>query len=163
MQLKAHLAALNSQVEAQQASGRDALLGDTLSIADFSVAHCLWFIRRAAPVAGILEPHAHLNRWLDRVLAIGHGRQQRIASAQAIAIAAGASAHAPTAVAAGLGFEPGAAVTVSATDYGMDPVAGVLVGLTEHEVVIRRADERAGTLHVHFPRAGFQIKTEKTA
>jgi hypothetical protein len=28
--------------------------------------------------------------------------------------------------------------------------------------VVRRDDERAGTLHVHFPRVGFQIKKEQT-
>jgi hypothetical protein len=27
-------------------------------------------------------------------------------------------------------------------------------------VVIRRHDERAGTLHVHFPRIGFQIRKD---
>ena len=36
-------------------------------------------------------------------------------------------------------------------------VAGTLVGLTQHEVVIARTDERAGKLHVHFPRIGFQV------
>ena len=50
----------------------------------------------------------------------------------------------------------------TATDYGRDPVEGTLVGLSADEVVIRRTDERAGTLHVHFPREGFQIK-EQTA
>jgi hypothetical protein len=62
----------------------------------------------------------------------------------------------------GLGFEAGAHVTVTPTDYGQDPSPGELVGLTEDEVVIRRTDERAGTVHVHFPRAGYQIKQEQT-
>jgi len=39
-------------------------------------------------------------------------------------------------------------------------VVGALVGLTHEEVVIERHDERAGTLHVHFPRLGFQIRKE---
>ena len=38
--------------------------------------------------------------------------------------------------------------------------AGTLVGLSDDEVVIRRTDERAGTVHVHFPRAGFQVRQE---
>jgi hypothetical protein len=37
-------------------------------------------------------------------------------------------------------------------------VAGTLVGLSADEVVLRRRDERAGTVHVHFPRIGFQVK-----
>jgi len=64
---------------------------------------------------------------------------------------------------AGAGFEAGQPVTVAATDYGADPVAGTLVGLTPDEVVLRRHDERAGTVQVHFPRFGFQIKKESTA
>ncbi len=65
------------------------------------------------------------------------------------------------AVEPGLGFDAGAEVTVNATDYGTDPIAGTLVGLTKDEVVIERTDERAGTLHVHFPRIGFQVKKVK--
>ena len=163
VQLKAALASLNAQLGAQQAIGRPGLLGASLSIADFSVAHCLWFIRRAAPVAGILAAYPQAGRLLDQVLELGHGHKQAFDSTQAMALAAAATAHATTTVVPGQGFDAGAAVTVSATDYGMDPVAGTLVGLTDDEVVIRRADERAGILHVHFPRAGFQIKPEKTA
>ena len=40
-------------------------------------------------------------------------------------------------------------------------MAGTLVGLSSNEVIIRRTDDRAGTVHVHFPRAGFQIKQEQ--
>jgi hypothetical protein len=50
---------------------------------------------------------------------------------------------------------------VAATDYGVDPVAGALVGLSQQESVLRRVDARAGTVHVHFPRFGFQIRAEK--
>jgi hypothetical protein len=81
----------------------------------------------------------------------------------AIAVAAAATAHAPTDVAAGQGFEPNQAVTVAATDYGTDPVAGTLVGLSDTESVIRRIDARAGVVHVHFPRFGFQIKKSNPA
>jgi hypothetical protein len=62
----------------------------------------------------------------------------------------------------GLGYEAGQAVTVAATDYGADPVAGTLVGLTPESVTVRRTDPRAGTVHVHFPRFGFQIKPQPT-
>jgi len=77
-----------------------------------------------------------------------------------VALAARTTTHAPTAVQPALGFEAGTRVTVTPTDYGMDPSAGTLVGLSEDEVVIERTDERAGTLHVHFPRAGFQVRQE---
>ena len=82
----------------------------------------------------------------------------RAAASPTAAIAASATGHAACEVQPGLGFEPGQAVTVCATDYGMDPVAGTVVGLSPGEVVIRRTDERAGTVHVHFPRIGFALR-----
>ncbi|MDT7834855.1 glutathione S-transferase family protein [Aquabacterium sp. OR-4] len=159
VQLQAALAALDAQL----ARGTPWLLGAERSIADFSVAHCLWFVRRAGPVAEILAPHAALNAWLDSMLAIGHGTHQDLASSEAVAMAAAAGGHAPTTVQPGLGFEPGQAVTVAAVDYGTDPVAGTLVGLGPESVTIARRDERAGAVHVHFPRQGFQIRKEQSA
>ena len=155
--LHAYLAALDAQL----ADGSEFLFGADASIADFSVAHCLWFFRRLPPVAGILDPYKFLAAWLARVLAIGHGSHDRMDSGDAVLLAAAAKSHAKTGVEPGLGFEPGQAVSVAATDYGTDPVAGTLVGLTPDEVVLRRSDERAGTVHVHFPRIGFQIKADK--
>lgn len=149
--------------ERQLADGRAFLFGAEASVADFSLAHCLWFIRRAKPVAGILEPFAALNAWLDRVLAFGHGERSEMGSARAVEIAAAARSHAPTEVQAGLGLEAGMPVTAMATDYGSDPVEGTLVGLSSEEAVLRRSDERAGTVHVHFPRAGFQVREVKPA
>ena len=160
VQLKAHLTALDAQL----AQGGPHLFGAAPTIADFAVAHTLWFIRRAAPVAHILAPYAALNAWLDRLLAIGHGNSGRMSSADAVAVARAASdsatGHAPVFVEPGLGFEAGQAVAVAAIDTGPDPVAGTLVGLSADTVVIRRTDARAGTLQVHFPRFGFQIKKE---
>jgi glutathione S-transferase len=156
----ANLTRVLAALDAQLADGRAWLFGAEASIADFSVAHCVWYVRRAPPVAGILAPHTHLARWYDRITALGHGRFTPMTSTNAIALAR-ASMPAATAVQPGLGFDAGQAVTITPTDYGMDPSAGTLVGLSEDEVVIRRTDERAGTVHVHFPRAGFQIKQEQ--
>jgi glutathione S-transferase len=155
--LKSYLAALEVQV----ADGREHLFGADASIADFSVAHCLWFFRRLHSVAGILDAYPLLAAWHSRVLAIGHGPHDKMDSGDAVRLAAAARHHAPTGVEPGLGFEFGQAVTVAAIDYGVDPVTGALVGLSGDEVVIRRTDERAGTVHVHFPRIGFQIKADK--
>lgn len=167
IQMLRHCGALEQQL----ADGRSFLFGGAASIADFSVAHCLWLIRRATPVAGILEPFAALGAWLDRVLTLGHGQRSEMGSGEAIAVAAAASpgsggadtAHAPTQVLPSQGLEAGLPVTVAATDYGTDPVAGTLVGLDDDEIVVRRSDERAGTVHVHFPRAGFQVREVKEA
>ncbi len=145
-------------LESLLAGGQKYLLGEQPCIADFSVAHTLWFLRRSPPVATVLAPFDKLVSWHDRVLAFGHGRSDPLSSGDAIGVAAKAGAHAATEVMPGLGFEAGAQVTVSATDYATDLVPGTLVGLTPAEVVIERRDERAGTVHVHFPRIGFQVK-----
>jgi glutathione S-transferase len=158
-QLRAHLSAIDTQLSQRG----PWLLGDVPCIADFSVAHCLWFIRRAGPVAALLDNYRAIGPWLDRVLAIGHHTSVEMSSTDAIAVAAAASGHAPTAVAAGQGFAAGEAVTVAATDYGTDPVAGTLVGLSDGESVVRRTDPRAGAVHVHFPRFGFRIKKQVPA
>lgn len=158
-QLKIHLSA----IDAQLAKSGPWLFGAAPCIADFSAAHCLWFIRLAQPVASLLDNYPALGSWLDRVLAIGHHTHNEMSGADAIAVAAAAAGHSPVAVAAGQAFEPNEAVTVSATDYGTDPVAGTLAGLSDTESVVRRVDPRAGTVHVHFPRFGFQIKKSTPA
>jgi glutathione S-transferase len=155
LQLQATLATLDAQL----ADGRPWLFGADASIADFSVGHCLWFVHRVPPVAGVLDAAPHVRRWLSALLAIGHGRSQRLDSAAALAVAA-ASTPAPQQVMAAQGLEAGQPVTVSAVDYGTEPSAGTLVGLAADEVVIQRSDPRAGTVHVHFPRSGYQIKPD---
>jgi glutathione S-transferase len=157
-QLKQHLAAIAAQLQ----QGGPWLFGAAPSIADFSIGHGLWFIHQARPVAHLLHDYPPLGPWLDRLFAIGHHDSTAMSSTQALAVAAAATAREPTAVEPGLGFEAGQAVTVAATDYGIDPVAGSLVGLSQQQSVLRRSDARAGTVHVHFPRFGFHIKADKT-
>ncbi|MNR51522.1 hypothetical protein D3C85_1712040 [compost metagenome] len=56
------------------------------------------------------------------------------------------------------GFKAGQQVVIAATDYGVDPVAGELLFAGSEELIVRREDERAGLVHVHFPRFGFRIE-----
>lgn len=149
-------------LESQLADGRKFFVGEAPSIADFSVAHSIWYIRRAPPVADVLAPYPGIDAWFGRVQAFGHGTFDSLTSADAIAIAGKAASHAATGFDDTQGFARDEAVTVSATDYGADPVAGLLAGLTRDEVAVRRNDERAGTVIVHFPRIGFQVKKAKT-
>lgn len=44
-----------------------------------------------------------------------------------------------------------------ADDYGRDPVSGTLVAATASRVTLARDDAAVGTVHVHFPRAGYLI------
>ncbi|HKX40134.1 MAG TPA: glutathione S-transferase family protein [Burkholderiaceae bacterium] len=152
-----------ARVEGMLADGRPFLLGALVSIADFSVAQSVWFLRLAPPVAQeLLAPFPKVVAWHDRVAAPGYGRSEAMSSDQALRVAAQATAaHAPTEFDATQGFALGDEVGVMPLDYAHDTSVGRLIGLTHDEVVIARADPRAGTLHVHFPRIGFQVK--KTA
>ena len=145
-------------LSAMLADGRPWLLGDETSIADLSVYHPLWFITKTGPLAEILQPHEALRAWMGRVAAIGHGeRAGKLDGAGAIALAR-ASTPRSASVAAGMGFDAGQAVTVTPYDYARDAVAGTLVGLDHRTVTLARDDERAGRVHVHFPRIRYTLK-----
>jgi glutathione S-transferase len=156
---RAQLASYLAWLEGMLGESGAFLLGAQPCIADFSVAHSLWYIRRAPPVATVLDPFPELRRWSERVAAFGHGIREELSSSDALAVAGRASAYAQVQVEVGGGFEEGMPVTVAATDYATDLVSGTLVGLTNDEVTVERSDPRAGTVHVHFPRIGYQIKT----
>lgn len=146
-------------LEGMLADGRGYLCGHEPCIADFSVAQAPWFIRRAPPVAGVLALYPLLSAWYERISAIGHGRPEKLDSADAIAIAAASAATLePCQVMVDGGFAAGDEVSVCATDYASDLVEGRLVGLSGEEIVLARDDERAGRVQVHFPRIGYQLK-----
>jgi glutathione S-transferase len=158
VQLRQHLSGIAAQLQ----QGGPWLFGAAPSIVDFSVGHCLWFIRLAKPVAYLLDEYPPIGPWLERLFALGHATSTPMDSGDALAVASAATSWAATDVEPGLGFEAGQAVTVAATDYGVDPVSGSLVGLNAQESVLRRSDARVGTVHVHFPRFGFQIRADRT-
>lgn len=157
----AQLASYFGWLESQLADQRPFLLGDHACIADFSVAQSLWYIRRAPPVATVLTPFSKLLAWYERMAAFGHGTPEKMTSDAALELAAGTHHHAPAKIDADAGFAEGDPVTVSATDYASDLVSGTLVGLTQDEVVLERQDDRAGLVHVHFPRIGYQVRKPK--
>lgn len=161
---RAALTTYLARLESLLADGRPFLLGALPSIADFSAAHSIWFIRLAPPVATVLETYPQLGAWYGRVAGFGHGRPSSMTSDEAIAVAASAAASvsAPLAFVAEPGLEAGLEVSVTPTDYAHDPVAGRLVGLDAGAVAIERTDPRAGAVRVHFPRIGFQIKPTPT-
>jgi hypothetical protein len=49
-------------------------------------------------------------------------------------------------------------VTITPTDYALDAVEGELVLASANELAIRRVDERAGEVVVHFPRLAYKLK-----
>lgn len=147
--------------------GQDFLLGQAPCIADFSVYHALWFSRRRVPVmGGILEATPAVLTWMDRMEAIGHGQSQKMSATESIAISA---ASTPLAIASDAAFQDehgialGQQVLVSAESFGLEATQGELVAATRTRYTLRRLDERAGVVHVHFPRIGFALKAAPAA
>ena len=136
----------------------DFLCGEP-SIADFAMAHPLWFLKGTHVTAPLVDDYPEVAAWLGRVLGFGHGAHSPLSSEEAIAIAREAQpAPLPDEdFSQALGFQVGQQVSVAATDYGVDPVQGELLCVSAEAIILRRQDERAGTLHVHFPRLGFAL------
>ena len=147
-------------LEDHLADGRAFLSGDRPGLVDATAYYVMWMARGFVPaIATMLEPYARLSRWEERVRAIGHGDRREMTADDAIGIARDARPLPGRGVAAGdpSGVEAGQAVTVTPDDYGKVPVRGELVTLDRTEVAIRRHDERAGEIVVHFPRIGFVV------
>ncbi len=154
-QLWANLAFLERQLEA----GSPFLLGPRPSIADFSAYHPIAFLDRSEQMRGVLAELPAVRAWRARVREIGHGERTELDAAAAIGIARDAV---PAAVAspASCPADPlaayvGKTVNVLPEESGRDPVTGVLVKAGIDEIALRRHDERAGEVVVHFPREDF--------
>ena len=140
------------------------LLGDAPCIADFAAYHPLWFSRVVNPsMAGILDATPGVLAWMDRMAAIGHGKPAKLTSTEAIAIAAAAEpAPLPDeAFQDDHGIALGSRVTVAAQSFGTETTEGTLVAASRTHYTLARTDERAGRLHVHFPRIGYVLKEVK--
>lgn len=151
--------ALLGRLETQLQRDGDFLLGDYPCIADFAHYHPLWFVGSNAAVADALDGYPAVKSWMQRMADIGHGVASELSAEEAISIARNASPAAlpDGAITSPGGFSNGQSVTVSAVDYGADEVAGTLVFEGAEEIIIAREDERAGLVHVHFPRYGYRI------
>lgn len=151
---------LMQRLELQLQREEGEFLFGNASIADFALAHPLWFIKGTPVTAPLVDDYPAVAAWLGRVLAFGHGSSSAMSAAEAIEIARAATPAAlpdePFAEASGL--QTGQRVAVSATDYGVDPVEGELLFAGVEELILARDDERAGRVHVHFPRLGFKVE-----
>lgn len=137
------------------------LLGAMPGIADFSAYHPLWFTRTRTPaMAGILNATPAVLAWMDRLADMGHASFEKFNAADAIAVAA-ASTPAPLhdeTFQDEHGIALGSRVTIKSENFGLEPTEGELVAATRMHYSLRRIDERAGTVHVHFPRVGYILK-----
>lgn len=137
------------------------LLGVLPSIADFAAYHPLWFTRTRTPaMAGILNATPAVLAWMDRMEKIGHASFEKLSAADAIAVAA---ASTPAALHDDVfqdehGIALGSQVTIRSENFSLEPTQGELIAATRLHYTLCRTDERAGTVHVHFPRIGYILK-----
>jgi glutathione S-transferase len=141
------------------------LLGEVPCIADLAAYHPLWFTRTLnAGMASILDATPDVLEWMDRIATIGHGHPQRMKSEDAIGIAHAATPEPlkPDEVFQDdHGIALGSRVTIAAEAFGTETSEGVLLAATRTRYTIERHDERAGTVHVHFPRVGYVLREVK--
>jgi glutathione S-transferase len=154
---KANFAGLMPALEAQLKG--DYLYGPKPCAADFSLYHVLWPVWKVADTRGMLQPFPKVLKYVERMAAIGNGTSAEMPSGEALALARGSK---PAAIGGAVALETdgiplGGEAQCMPVDYALDPVKGELLQASADEIVIRRTDPRAGTVHVHFPRLGYQL------
>ena len=141
--------------------GQDFLFGAQPCVADFAAYHPLWFTQERTPaLAGILDATPEVQSWMTRMKAIGHGKPGKCNGEEALQQARNAT---PVALQGEVfqdehGIALGSQVVIAADNFGQEPTEGELIAATRTRYTLRRSDERAGTVHVHFPRVGFTLK-----
>ena len=141
--------------------GQDFLFGAQPCVADFAAYHPLWFTQERTPaLAGILDPTPEVKTWMARMKAIGHGTPGKCSAEEALQVARNST---PAPLQGEMfqdehGIALGSLVVIAADNFGLEPTEGELVAATRTRYTLRRSDERAGTVHVHFPRVGFTLK-----
>jgi glutathione S-transferase len=141
--------------------GRDYLLANEPCIADFSVYHNAWIVERVTPEK--IAPYPRVRAWMERIAKLPDPEITGLPSEDALRVAKESDPNwtPPEAFADPTGLQLEQRVHVRATDYGREDTIGELVHSSANEIVVRRSDDRAGTVYVHFPRIGFEVTASK--
>jgi glutathione S-transferase len=157
-----HLLAYLQLIELTLSDGHEYIGGSQPTFADFSAYHLIWWLRHPPSHASLLRDFPHIDLWANRMMAIGHGQYSQVQTRQSNeAVHAGqAASHWQSPWPARADERLGKLVTVIADDYGRDPVQGMLVDSSDRHITVRRSAGSLGTVHVHFPRLGYEIAAE---
>ena len=139
------------------------LFGDTPSIADFSLYHCLWFAVQNSAVAPLFDGFDNVKNYLQPFMAWGQIKGTPSSSVAALKRGTEAAPelfaygeYLPL-VGASAGVSIGDTVGVTPDDYGKIPVVGELLHISDVAIVVRRTDPVAGDINAYFPRTGFEV------
>ncbi len=148
-------ASLNVQLE----HAGPFLCGPAPSIADFSTHQIYWFLMENLAEKEPLAGYPALAEWKAKIDASRTEPLDELDPAGAVDLAAASTPPDPEqAIVQHATLQAGDAVEVVAADYGFDGVQGTLVKLVGNEVAIKRSDERAGEMIVHFPLVGYEVR-----
>lgn len=155
-QYRAHV----NWIESQLAAPSNWLCGSNPGLLDVNAYMNVWYVRSNLQAADeLLAGCPRVREWELRVRGIGHGTRSEMSSTAALALARDSTSE--TEIAADPhdpnGRKAGDLVEVTPDDYGKVPVRGHIVSLSAESIAIRRRDELAGEIVVHFPRAGFLV------
>jgi glutathione S-transferase len=155
---KANLAAVLARVEAQLRGA--FLFGAKPTVADFALYHVLWSVHQPPIARPALDPFPKTVALIERIAAFGHGKPSALSSEEALGISKKSK---PAEIKNPQAFETdgialGETAEVMPVDNALVPVRGELLHCGTDEIALRRTDPRAGTVVVHFPRFGYQVK-----
>ena len=136
-------------------SSQSMLSGEEPTYADFCVYHPIW-LARSVGGARSLPSHRNVARWLHAMDDLGQGQRQEQTAEDAFAAA---RACEPRSLPSGAdsGELLGKKVSILPDDYARVGTSGTLVAVAPDRYIIARESERVGTVHVHFPREGYEI------
>lgn len=129
-------------------------------LADFSLYEIPWFLHTIGGKGEVPEALVHLHQWQQRIADIGHGRASEMSATRALEIAAANEPEPLEPPDAEADVAPGTPVEVTTFDQHT-PARGELVQLQRRRITIRTTNPRTGTVHVHFPRLGYRLKTAR--
>jgi len=141
------------------AGGRSYLMGDAPTSFDAQVYCMVWFIRgRCSAGPAFLKEFAHLEAWESRVSGLGHGQSTPMSAEEAIQQAASSEPDSTNYANKATGAADNKADPQKPdVDSDEQAVSGVVTAATPSRLTIARESEKAGTVHVHFPRGGYRV------
>ncbi|MGI9499427.1 MAG: glutathione S-transferase family protein [Geminicoccaceae bacterium] len=156
-QLRAQLGWLETRLE----TGRPYILGDAPGMPDLLAWFIVWFVKdRYAEADAFLSEFPKLDRWAERMAAIGHGTSTPMTPVEALEVARTSTSvttersdpHDPQ------GLEVGMTVTVAPlTDSNEKAVEGSFRASSRDTIAIVVHDPSCREVVVHFPRVGYRV------
>ncbi len=135
----------------------DFLFGDKPNHVDFAAYHGPW-IAFTLSEKNVPSAYPKVAAWMERIKSFGQGTPTEISGKEALDIARNAQ---PRPIDDADKTDPliGKHVQIAPSDYAQTPTLGILVGSTPTRWIISRTDEELGSLHIHFPKQGFELAT----